>query len=84
MPVILTILGISALIFIHEFGHYVCARLAGVRVHVFSLGFGTRIWGFVRGGTDYRISMLPIGGYVQVAGEDPTADRRLLAKGQGP
>jgi regulator of sigma E protease len=78
MPVLLTILGISALIFIHEFGHYICARLAGVKVHVFSLGFGTRLWGFQRGGTDYRISMLPIGGYVQVAGEDPTSDRLLL------
>ena len=60
MPVLLTIVGISALIFIHESGHFFCARLAGVRVHIFSLGFGPRLWGFVRNGTDYRISMLPL------------------------
>jgi regulator of sigma E protease len=70
---LVVILGISLLIFVHEFGHYICARMAGVRVLVFSLGFGQRIWGFRRGGTDYRLSLLPIGGYVQVAGEDPTS-----------
>jgi regulator of sigma E protease len=78
MPILLTILGISLLIFIHEFGHFLCARLAGVKVHVFSLGFGPRLWGFQRGGTDYRISAMPLGGYVQVAGDDPTYNRRLL------
>lgn len=78
MYVLLTILGISALIFIHEFGHFICARMAGVRVHIFSLGFGQRLWGFRRGDTDYRISLLPIGGYVMVAGDDPAADRRRL------
>lgn len=80
MPVILTIIGISLLIFIHEAGHFLCARLAGIHVHVFSLGFGTRIWGFVHRGTDYRLSMLPLGGYVQVAGDDPSADRGKLRK----
>ncbi|MHC4812200.1 MAG: RIP metalloprotease RseP [Planctomycetota bacterium] len=74
---LLVVLGISLLIFVHEFGHYICARVAGVRVLVFSLGFGKRIWGFKRGGTDYRLSLLPIGGYVQVSGEDPT-NRQLL------
>lgn len=70
--ILVVVLGISLLIFIHEFGHYICARMAGVRVLVFSLGFGQRIWGFRRGDTDYRLSLLPIGGYVQVSGEDPT------------
>ena len=78
MPILLTILGISLLIFIHEFGHFICARIAGVKVHVFSLGFGPRLWGFRRGDTDYRISAMPLGGYVQVAGDDPTYNRRLL------
>ena len=78
MPILLTILGISLLIFIHEFGHFICARMAGVKVHVFSLGFGPRLWGFRRGDTDYRLSFLPLGGYVMVAGDDPTYDRRLL------
>ncbi|MCA8957355.1 MAG: RIP metalloprotease RseP, partial [Planctomycetes bacterium] len=67
-------------IFVHELGHYLCARLAGIRVHVFSLGFGPRLWGFVRGGTDYRISALPLGGFVQEAGEDPTAAARVQAR----
>jgi len=78
MPILLTILGISLLIFIHEFGHFICARIAGVKVHVFSLGFGPRLWGFRSGDTDYRISAMPLGGYVQVAGDDPTYNRRLL------
>ena len=78
MPVLLTIIGISLLIFIHEFGHFLCARLAGVKVHIFSLGFGPRLWGFRRGDTDYRISAMPLGGYVHVAGQDPTIPREHL------
>jgi regulator of sigma E protease len=70
--ILLAVLGIGFLIFIHEFGHFVAARIAGVRVEVFSLGFGHRLWGFFWRGTDYRISLVPLGGYVRVAGEDPT------------
>ncbi len=68
-----TALGIGLLIFVHELGHYLAARLARVRVEVFSLGFGPRIWGFRRGPTDYRLSIVPVGGYVRVAGEDQHA-----------
>lgn len=60
------------MIFVHELGHFIVAKRFGVRVHVFSLGFGKRIWGFTKGETDYRISVLPFGGYVKMAGEDPT------------
>ncbi|HLJ87664.1 MAG TPA: RIP metalloprotease RseP [Candidatus Angelobacter sp.] len=67
------VLGI--LVFIHEFGHYAAAKLCGVRVETFSLGFGKRLFGFRRGGTDYRISLLPIGGYVKMAGENPMEER---------
>lgn len=67
------VLGI--LVFVHEFGHYAVAKLCGVRVDVFSLGFGKRLVGFQRGDTDYRISLLPIGGYVKMAGENPMEDR---------
>ncbi|HKD99536.1 MAG TPA: RIP metalloprotease RseP [Planctomycetota bacterium] len=63
------VLGIGFLIFAHETGHFVAARLCGVRVLAFSLGFGPRIAGFVRGGCDYRISLVPVGGYVRMAGE---------------
>jgi regulator of sigma E protease len=62
---------LGVLVFVHEFGHYAVAKLCGVRVDVFSLGFGKRLWGFRRGDTDYRISALPLGGYVKMAGESP-------------
>jgi regulator of sigma E protease len=63
------------MILIHEFGHYAAAKAFGVRVHVFSIGFGKRLWGFRRGDTDYRISALPLGGYVKMAGENPLEAR---------
>ena len=67
------VLGI--LVFVHEFGHYAVAKLFKVRVEVFSLGFGKRLAGFRRGDTDYRISLLPLGGYVKMAGENPMEAR---------
>lgn len=63
------LLGVGALIFFHELGHFMAAKWAGVRVDVFSLGMGPRLWGFQRGDTDYRISLLPIGGYVSMLGQ---------------
>jgi regulator of sigma E protease len=61
---------LGVMIFIHEFGHYAVAKLLGIRVDVFSLGFGRRLIGFKRDETDYRISLLPLGGYVKMAGEN--------------
>ena len=66
---------LSVLVFIHESGHYLVAKWCGVRVEVFSLGFGKRLFGFRRGDTDYRVSLLPIGGYVKMAGENPMESR---------
>ena len=66
-----TILGLGLIIFVHEFGHFIVAKLFGVRVHVLSLGFGKRLWGFDLSGTDYRVSALPLGGYVHMAGVQP-------------
>ncbi|HXK61355.1 MAG TPA: site-2 protease family protein, partial [Acidobacteriota bacterium] len=60
---------LGVMIFVHELGHYLVAKLLGIRVDVFSLGFGPRIFGFKRGETDYRVSILPLGGYVKMAGE---------------
>jgi regulator of sigma E protease len=68
--VLLALLGIAFLIFIHEGGHFLAAKWCGVKVEIFSLGFGKRLWGFERGGTDYRLSLLPLGGYVQMLGQD--------------
>jgi regulator of sigma E protease len=67
------VLGI--MILVHEFGHYAAAKYFGVRVDVFSIGFGKRLAGFRRGDTDYRISALPLGGYVKMAGENPLESR---------
>src|SRR5882724_10619800 len=66
---------LGTLVFVHEFGHYAIAKLFKVRVETFSLGFGKRLIGFRRGDTDYRISLLPLGGYVKMAGENPMEDR---------
>lgn len=64
-------LAIAALIFVHEFGHFIVAKAVGVGVTTFSLGFGRRVWGFTYKGTDYRISAIPFGGYVALTGADP-------------
>src|SRR5579859_1283849 len=69
------ILVVGVLVFVHEFGHYAVAKLCGVRVDVFSLGFGKRVLGFKKGDTDYRLSLLPLGGYVKMAGENPMDTR---------
>ena len=69
VPAFLFALG--AIVFVHELGHHVVAKAFGVRVVVFSLGFGKRLWGFERRGTDYRISWVPLGGYVRMGGELP-------------
>jgi regulator of sigma E protease len=65
----LIVLGIMVLV--HEFGHFVVAKWCGVRVEVFSIGLPPRLFGFRRGDTDYRISLLPLGGYVKMAGGEP-------------
>jgi regulator of sigma E protease len=69
-----TLIGIflvlGVMILVHEWGHFIVARLFGVRVDVFSIGFGPRLFGIKRGATDYRISALPLGGYVRMAGQD--------------
>lgn len=74
---LLAILGIGFLIFVHELGHFLAAKRVGVRVNTFAIGFQPRIFGkrarffaFTRGETEYVIGMIPLGGYVQMAGEE--------------
>lgn len=69
----LFVLGLMVLV--HEWGHFIVARLMGVRVETFSIGFGPRLFGLRRGPTDYRVSALPLGGYVKMAGDNPLAER---------
>ena len=71
VSVIAFIVVIGVLVVIHEAGHFGMARLLGAPVEVFSVGFGRRLWGFERGGTDYRISLVPLGGYVRIPGLGP-------------
>jgi len=66
---LLLVLGLMVLV--HEFGHFALAKLCGVRVETFAIGFGKRVVGFRRGETDYQINLLPLGGYVKMSGEIP-------------
>ncbi len=66
---------IGVLVFVHELGHFLAARRIGVRVLTFSLGFGPKIAKFRRGDTEYCISVIPLGGYVKMAGENPDDKR---------
>src|SRR5450755_1197715 len=78
---------LGVLILVHEMGHFVFAMFFDVKVLRFSLGFGPRLFGFQRGETEYQLSLIPLGGYVRLLGEDPSepippVDRRraLAAK----
>jgi regulator of sigma E protease len=75
---------LGVIISVHEAGHLLVAKAFGVRVHAFSIGFGPRVWGFQRGETEYRLSAVPLGGYVKLGGEQPdevTGDpREFLSK----
>jgi regulator of sigma E protease len=99
LSIIAAILAVSGLIVLHEAGHMVAARRLGMRVERFSVGFGPVLWSTVRGGTEYAVSALPLGGYVKIAGmaatdeispDDQTAYcnkpawRRVLVLAAGP
>jgi len=69
------LIALGFMVLIHEFGHFLVARYFDVRVDVFSIGFGTRLFGVKRGPTDYRVSILPLGGYVRMAGDNISEER---------
>lgn len=71
ITILATIIVIGILVFVHELGHFLAAKKMGVRVEIFSLGFGPKILGFLKGETEYRISLIPLGGYVKLYGEHP-------------
>ena len=82
-PILMQVIGyvflvLGVLVFVHELGHFLVARWYGVRVITFSLGFGKKLLKFTRGGTEYCVSLIPLGGYVKLAGETvsdaPTGD----------
>src|SRR5579875_822792 len=75
MGLVAAAIALGILVLVHEWGHFIVARLCHVRVEVFSIGFGNRIFGWKRGNTDYRISAFPLGGYVKMAGDNASEER---------
>ena len=71
---ILAVLLFSLIIFVHEFGHFITAKLSGVRVNEFAIGMGPKLFGFQKGETAYSIRLLPIGGYCAMEGEDEESE----------
>ena len=70
---------VGVMVVVHEFGHFIVAKLCGVRVEAFSFGFGPRLFGFKYGETDYKVCLLPLGGFVKMTGESP--EQNLEAPG---
>src|SRR5271165_5783758 len=62
---------VGVMVVVHEFGHFALAKIFGVRVEAFSIGFGPRLFGVKYGDTDYKVCLLPLGGYVKMTGENP-------------
>ncbi len=75
--IVIFVVFLGPLIFFHELGHFFFARFFGVRVEVFSIGFGPKIFKFLRNGTEYAISIIPLGGYVKMFGDDPFSETPL-------
>ena len=81
VPYALVVFGL--LVLFHEVGHFAVAKLSGVLVYEFSIGFGPRLAGFKKGDTAYNIRIVPLGGFVRMAGMDPEEDQREAAKRTG-
>ena len=73
--IVVAVISLGFLIFIHELGHFLAAKRSGIMVERFSLGFGPKLISFIWRGTEYRLSMLPFGGYVKMLGENPEEER---------
>lgn len=74
---------ISVVVFFHELGHLLVGKAVGVRAMRFSIGFGPKLFGVKRGGTEYRVSLLPLGGYVKFAGDNPYEEIAPEDRGRG-
>jgi regulator of sigma E protease len=79
IPAVILLLGI--LVLVHEAGHFIVGRWCGIAVEIFSIGFGPRIFGFTKDGTEYRVSWIPLGGFVKFAGAHPSEDVPFGLKG---
>ena len=74
MSIVIAIVGLGLLVVLHEGGHYLAARLCGMRVERFSIGFGPTLLGFKRGETTFQIAPIPLGGFVQITGLNPNEE----------
>lgn len=74
MTILLFVIILAALVFVHELGHFLAAKISGIRVDEFSIGFPPRIFSFKKGETKYSLNLIPFGGYVKIFGEDPTEE----------
>jgi regulator of sigma E protease len=82
ISVVAFIVLVGVMVVVHEFGHFAVAKLCGVRVEAFSVGFGPRLFGIKYGETDYKVCLLPLGGYVKMTGENP--EQNLEIPGSTP
>ncbi len=67
---LLMVIGFGAVVFFHELGHFLVAKRAGIKVEEFALGFGKKLWSFRHGDTEYRLNLIPLGGYVKMLGQE--------------
>ena len=74
MSVIIFIIILAVLVFVHELGHFVAAKMSGMRVDEFGFGFPPRLFGIKRGETTYSANLIPFGGFVKIHGEDPNEE----------
>src|SRR5450631_3655864 len=81
VAVVAFIVLVGVMVVVHEFGHFAVAKLFGVRVEAFSVGFGPRLFGIKYGDTDYKVCLLPLGGFVKMTGESPTEDQAAADPG---
>lgn len=85
LGILVSLAALSVLIMVHEYGHFLMARKSGIRVEKFSLGFGKKLFGFKKGDTEYTVCLIPLGGYVKLAGDNPEdftgAPDEFLSKG---
>jgi regulator of sigma E protease len=74
LTIVASVFVFGLLIFFHEFGHFIIAKIVGIKVHEFSLGFGPKLLALPRGETSYNLRLLPLGGYVRMAGMEPNEE----------
>jgi regulator of sigma E protease len=84
LTVIIFLIVLAVLIFVHELGHFLFAKLFKIRVDAFKIGFGPKIFAFKKGGTEYGLNLIPFGGYVKIYGENPEDEEETIKPASAP